>query len=137
MKKGVSASFGGYQASAGLGGGANGGGLYASAGAPEVGAAAGLGSFGGQSSAGAVASTGFDYGRPRPPHQQNGDGFFDRIFAVSFHHFFIYSNVAEYMLLIRIFFQIPINVLHSVNQYVKTKGKELIFKNATRQQMYK
>lgn len=96
LKKGVSANFGGYQASAGLGGGPNGGGLYASAGIPEAGASAGIGGYGN-----AGASSGFDYGQQGPSFQGgNGGGFFDRIFAI------------------------PINVLHSVNQYVKTKAQQ-------------
>ncbi|KAL6954861.1 hypothetical protein U1Q18_047492 [Sarracenia purpurea var. burkii] len=79
MKKGVSASFGGYQASAGLGGGPGGGALYASAGIPDAGASAGIGGFGNSG-----ASSGFDYGQQGPPIQGgNGGGFFDRIFAVS------------------------------------------------------
>lgn len=94
LKKGVSASFGGYQASAGLGGGPGGGGLYASAGIPEAGAGAGIGGFGN-----AGGSSGFDYGQQGFP-PQNGGGFFDRIFAI------------------------PINVLQSVNQYVKTKAQQ-------------
>lgn len=98
-KKGVSASFGGYHAAAGLGGGPGGGGLFASAGIPEAGAGAGIGSYGNAgASAGAGASSGFDYGQQRPPGQY-GNGFFDRIFAI------------------------PINVLHSVNDYVKTKAQ--------------
>ncbi|XP_065206233.1 glycine-rich protein 1-like isoform X2 [Planococcus citri] len=100
LKKGVSASFGGYQASAGLGGGPGGGGLFASAGIPEAGASAGVGGYG-NAGASAGASSGFDYGQQRPPLQNgNGNGFFDRIFAI------------------------PINVLQSVNEYVKTKAQQ-------------
>jgi len=86
VKKQVSAQWGGYQASAGLGGGASGGGLYASAGT-SAGAGAHAGT-GGVAGAGYIAQGGAG----------SGQGFFDRIFAI------------------------PINVLHSVNGYVKTRG---------------
>lgn len=103
--KGVSAEFGGYRASAGLGGLENGGGLFAKAEAPGAGANAGIygGTVGAGSGASAVSASEYgSYGINQPPygvnHPPSAGGFFDRIFAI------------------------PINVLHSVNSYVQTKN---------------
>jgi len=92
--EGVSASFGGYHASAGLGGTLDGGpagGLFAEAGTPDgTGASAGLGgalgSGGGLFSqagvgSGATASAGTDNRVPRPTKLPAD--FYDRVFDVS------------------------------------------------------
>lgn len=92
--KGVGVQWGGYRAGAGLGGSESGGGLYAGAEAP--GAQAGAGLYGNGASAGSSASAG-SFSNTGLEHGQQG-GFFDRIFSI------------------------PINVLHSVNTYVKTKN---------------
>lgn len=81
VKKGVAAQWGGYHASAGLGGGPSGGGLYAQAGVPGS-AHASAGLYGGTEEGGSQAG-GVDYGTGTKPPGQSGDGFFDRIFAVS------------------------------------------------------
>ena len=89
----MSASFGGYQASAGLGGtlaGGPAGGLHAEASAPGgPGAAAGLGGTvgaGGDASASSSASSGSSVGNrvyvPQRPRQRPTD-FYDNIFNVS------------------------------------------------------
>lgn len=107
--KGVSVDFGGLRAGAGLGGSENGGALWANAEVP--GASAGTGLYGGNGGNGAVASAsagppsgGYGgnggsggYGGTSGSHHEKEGGFFDRIFAI------------------------PINVLHSVNTYVKSK----------------
>ncbi|XP_073999846.1 uncharacterized protein isoform X4 [Rhodnius prolixus] len=70
---GASASWGGYSASAGLGGSADGGGLFAGASAPAGSASAGIG---GGTSASAGASAGVGGGN------KGGGTFFDSIFNI-------------------------------------------------------
>ncbi|CAH0383867.1 unnamed protein product [Bemisia tabaci] len=96
LGKQVSASWGGYSATAGLGGGPNGGGLFAGAGAAGgPSASAGLG--GGSGYAGATAGSGHASGATAA-QGGNGQGFFDHIFAI------------------------PIGVLQSVNKFLNQKG---------------
>lgn len=95
---GVSASFGGYHASAGLGGtleGGPSGGLFAEAGTPDgTSASAGLGGSVGsggalfsQASVGGTALAGTDNGAP-PQHKRPND-FYDNVFNVSASWFWI------------------------------------------------
>lgn len=94
--KGASVEFGGLRAGAGLGGSENGGGIWAGAEVPGQ-ASAGAGLYGGNGGANAGASSGSPSGGVGGSGHGDKDGFFDRIFAI------------------------PINVLHSVNTYVKSK----------------
>lgn len=92
----VAASWGGYSASAGLGGGPNGGGLHAEAAAPSAGASAGLGggtysssqagahAEAGTSAGAGVGGTGVHHGGSGVSTSTGGHkpGFFDNVFNV-------------------------------------------------------